>query len=284
MNTVEKKQGSESKLLDVLLGQSEQFTLEHRILTAATLASSFICVLFIVLTITFPFPPSGLLISLISTIIFSLLYVLSRRQGNYQKLIWVYLVVNFIIIVFVWLFVSGYAGTSLSIALVLLCVVPILLSGRQMYIAFVAIGFLLLTVYIIEMFYPEQMIQHENLSLFMKERFLSIVFLGYGVAFLICLVMRSYHLQDSKIRTLNNSLEERNISLQKRNAELDRALNEVKTLSGLLPICAHCKKIRDDGGYWNQIEKYIKDHSEADFSHSICPECMKKHFDIEVQK
>jgi PAS domain S-box-containing protein len=58
--------------------------------------------------------------------------------------------------------------------------------------------------------------------------------------------------------------------------ELQKALAEVKTLSGLIPICASCKKIRDDKGYWNQIESYISDHSEAEFSHGICPDCMKK--------
>ena len=57
---------------------------------------------------------------------------------------------------------------------------------------------------------------------------------------------------------------------------LQEALAQVKTLSGLLPICANCKKIRDDQGYWHQVETYIKSHSEADFSHSICPECGKK--------
>ena len=57
--------------------------------------------------------------------------------------------------------------------------------------------------------------------------------------------------------------------------ELGLALNKVKTLSGLLPICTECKKIRDDKGYWNQIENYIREHSEAEFSHSICPECIK---------
>jgi hypothetical protein len=51
------------------------------------------------------------------------------------------------------------------------------------------------------------------------------------------------------------------------------ALSKVKTLSGLLPICAKCKKIRDDQGYWNQIELYIARHSEAEFSHGICPSC-----------
>lgn len=57
---------------------------------------------------------------------------------------------------------------------------------------------------------------------------------------------------------------------------LQEALAQVKTLSGLLPICANCKKIRDDQGYWHQVETYIRSHSEADFSHSICPECGKK--------
>ena len=58
--------------------------------------------------------------------------------------------------------------------------------------------------------------------------------------------------------------------------ELKDALQKVKTLSGLLPICASCKKIRDDNGYWSQIEAYIQTHSEAEFSHSICPDCAKQ--------
>lgn len=58
--------------------------------------------------------------------------------------------------------------------------------------------------------------------------------------------------------------------------ELQDALKKVKTLSGMLPICASCKKIRDDSGYWTQIESYIRDHSDADFSHGLCPECAKK--------
>ena len=58
--------------------------------------------------------------------------------------------------------------------------------------------------------------------------------------------------------------------------ELQKALERVKTLSGLLPICASCKKVRDDRGYWNQIEAYIEAYSEAQFSHGICPECAEK--------
>jgi len=67
--------------------------------------------------------------------------------------------------------------------------------------------------------------------------------------------------------------------------ELQAAIAKVRTLSGLLPICSSCKKIRDDKGYWNQIESYIRDHSDAQFSHGICPECRKTIYpDIEFSE
>ncbi len=56
-------------------------------------------------------------------------------------------------------------------------------------------------------------------------------------------------------------------------SKLETTLVEVKILKGFLPICASCKKIRNDGGYWDQIESYIQKHSEAEFSHSMCPDC-----------
>jgi len=70
-------------------------------------------------------------------------------------------------------------------------------------------------------------------------------------------------------------VEERTKELKKSNLELNIALSEVKTLKGLLPICSSCKKIRDDNGYWSQIESYIRAHSHAEFTHSICPACAK---------
>jgi hypothetical protein len=57
--------------------------------------------------------------------------------------------------------------------------------------------------------------------------------------------------------------------------ELQEALANVKKLSGLIPICSSCKKIRDDKGYWNQLEKYLLDHSDATLSHGLCPDCAK---------
>ncbi len=77
---------------------------------------------------------------------------------------------------------------------------------------------------------------------------------------------------EEQLRQNRDYLEER---VQERTAELRNAMAQLKTLGGLLPICASCKKIRDDKGYWNQIESYIAERSEAVFSHAICPDCVK---------
>ncbi|MDP1858915.1 MAG: PAS domain-containing protein [Gemmatimonadaceae bacterium] len=63
--------------------------------------------------------------------------------------------------------------------------------------------------------------------------------------------------------------------LERERVRLNQALDQVDVLRGILPICARCKKIRDDTGYWNQVEQYVSEHSRAEFSHSICPECAR---------
>ena len=66
-------------------------------------------------------------------------------------------------------------------------------------------------------------------------------------------------------------------ALSDRVRDLEAALARVKTLQGLVPICCYCKKIRNDQNYWEQLETYLSEHSEAEFSHGICPDCMQKH-------
>lgn len=83
----------------------------------------------------------------------------------------------------------------------------------------------------------------------------------------------------TEINQMNQLIEEKKTAEEAREKvieELKRALDEVKTLQGFIPICASCKKIRDDKGYWNQIEQYIQSHSHVTFSHGICPECLEK--------
>ena len=85
------------------------------------------------------------------------------------------------------------------------------------------------------------------------------------------------HAAEAELERYKNELESlvaaRTAALEAANQELRRVLSEIKVLSGMLPICAACKRVRDDSGYWAQIESYIAAHSQAEFTHGICPEC-----------
>lgn len=68
------------------------------------------------------------------------------------------------------------------------------------------------------------------------------------------------------------------LELRRTAADLAGALTDIKTLRGLLPICSHCKGMRDDAGYWQSVEEYVRSHTEANLSHGICPKCLKHHY------
>ena len=121
-------------------------------------------------------------------------------------------------------------------------------------------------------------------ALFLQS-FLSVQIITYILTIIILVFLmrtaKSYHSNMVSVlaRTVKQRTEELLKSytdLKKETTERKLAEQQIKILSGLIPICAKCKKIRDDTGYWNQIEEYIQEHSEALFSHSICPECAKK--------
>ena len=69
-----------------------------------------------------------------------------------------------------------------------------------------------------------------------------------------------------------------NKAIEFQNRQLRQTLAEIRRLQGIVPICAYCKNVRDDQGYWQQVEKYVSDHSDAKFSHGICPDCKTKFF------
>lgn len=84
--------------------------------------------------------------------------------------------------------------------------------------------------------------------------------------------------------TLEHRVQERTTELAAANQKLTLALVEVKELSGLLPICSYCKKIRDGEQYWHQVESYVARHTKAEFSHGICPDCYQQHVKPELEK
>jgi ligand-binding sensor domain-containing protein len=93
------------------------------------------------------------------------------------------------------------------------------------------------------------------------------------VIFVISVLVAIYLWRVNRIQQTAIRLE---AMVKERTSELEEAMNNIKVLKGLIPICASCKKVRDDSGFWRQVEDYISHHSEAQFSHGICPDCMKK--------
>lgn len=90
------------------------------------------------------------------------------------------------------------------------------------------------------------------------------------IVFAICMVWFSFRRWRETVRTL--------AIIEKKNKEITDTFEAIKTLEGIIPICMHCKEIRDEKGAWNQLEKYISEHSEAKFSHGICEPCKEKHY------
>lgn len=106
---------------------------------------------------------------------------------------------------------------------------------------------------------------------------------GYIVSIVIPLIISPlttcYHVRQSrKNYLLQLALEETNARLQAKNKELEQALQEVKTLKGFIPICSVCRKIRSDDGYWEVLEEYIHQHTDAQLSHGVCPDCLKREY------
>lgn len=103
----------------------------------------------------------------------------------------------------------------------------------------------------------------------------------------LCMLDNKENKFDSKIDKLLNQFSEvinTHLELIMKNKQLEKAMSEIKTLSGLLPICSYCKKVRDDSGYWENVDSYIHKHSNAELTHSICNECMEKYFSDEALK
>jgi DNA-binding response OmpR family regulator len=98
-------------------------------------------------------------------------------------------------------------------------------------------------------------------------------------------ITKPFHAQELRARLrVGRRVVELQATLATRIAQLQDALSRVKQLQGLLPICSYCKRIRDDHDYWQQVETYMSEHSQATFTHGICPDCYEKFFKTELEE
>lgn len=138
--------------------------------------------------------------------------------------------------------------------------------GRRVRAELVIIFVLMIAVYVLAVYYDimekvvEYSRQHERWQV--DELLTVFIFLVFALSFF------------SLRRWRDVIVSERDLA--HRNEELQKALSEMKQLKGIIPICSGCKKIRQDTGFWQHVEEYVRDHSDAEFSHGICPDCMKQ--------
>ena len=122
----------------------------------------------------------------------------------------------------------------------------------------------------------EALKQAKTLSdLTLERRRNQLILLTLGIVSLLLIVFILYWYIHATKKS-QRSVEQKNGELERLNTELQERIGEIRTLNRLLPICSNCKKIRNDSGYWEQLEGYISQHSDATFSHGICPDCMQE--------
>ena len=206
--------------------------------------------------------------SVTSALFTSLVYAYSRKTRNYRPFIIPGILYFFVIMIVGWLANDGTKGAD-AYFFFLLVTSGILLLEKPFPAFFVAIVLTLVGLLMVEFYYPSILIGYETRT----QRFLDI-----GISLLLCLVFNGMiiHIVFREYlgeRRLKDALLAQTLRDKE---ELEMAQNEIRVLRGTLPICASCKKIKDESGNWNQIEKYLSEHSQARWSHGLCPDCVAR--------
>ena len=176
-------------------------------------------------------------------------------------------ILNLLLLNFAWIFNCGSQGPVplvLSSATVLLCV---LFAGAERWVFLFVLALNLSGLYYLEYLYPHLVTSYHDPLQRLLDTTISIPFLILVCGLMVQAVLRAYESEQRR-------LEKAYVRLEDTNARLDASRAKVRVLTGLLPVCAGCKKIRTQEEQWIPIEEYITEHSQASFTHGLCPECL----------
>lgn len=207
---------------------------------------------------------------------FLALYGRSRRRPTFQPLYGVFMANGVALLAATWFWNGGLSGPDTMVALAALVALLTVMDRspyRNVGIVFVPLMSLL---FLIEYFAPSLVLSYGDRDERFIDIYITFLVATFVITQIIVMILQAYRDERARADAMNRRISKNLEELQQTNRALANALSEVKTLSGLLPICASCQKIRDDRGYWDRIETYIQAHSEATFSHSLCPECAQR--------
>jgi diguanylate cyclase (GGDEF)-like protein len=254
MNTQRTKQEIEESSLHFLLGNPENFSFQRQLINAATLLSTIISLMGVIASFVIDLQVTPLILSFVSAGVFFTLYGVGRWMGYYVWVVWAYLVSNYIVLFFYWQYIDDYMGIALPIILVLTCILPILLSGWQLFLAFISNCIAIMVVYLSVIIFPGDIINQEPSIRYLVERFSSIILLGTGLSLLVLLVSRNYRFQQDSISKLTlkdvlTGLNNRRFFNQIFQREINRARRDNKFLSLLMIDIDDFKNYNDKYGH-----------------------------------
>lgn len=261
--------GDRKALIKKLLGNAESTALEHKIFNTLLLLVSFTGLFTTISNITLEVPLPQVVITAVCTLMAIVAYIYSQVTKLYQVMT-TPLAIFFYCALIVAFFVNNGTYGGAPYFFFILIVPVIVLTPKLFQKKFIAFVFITIVLMIAsEYFFPGMLIGYDNRI----QQYFDI-----GTSLIICMgivtfMVNSVFTRYLEERRLKDKLLEQAI---KDKEEIENAFREIKILRGFLPICSECKNIRDDKGYWKKIELYIREHSEAEFSHGICPECLLK--------
>ena len=253
----------------ILWGDPEKTSLENRIFNSVMFLTALTGLIAAIYNVLLEVPTAQTVIAVICAVVGGTAYLFSLKSGKY-KMLYIPLGLFFpLLLSYLW-FVSGGSYESVPYYFfVLIIPATILLSTRLKILFYVMLLLTILGLMTIEYLHPETVSYFEHRIQRVIDVAFTVVLCLIISGFMVNIIFQHYLIERrSKEKLLKQTMEDK--------AELEKAFHEIKVLRGILPICMKCKKIRDDQGYWNQLEAYIQEHSDAKFSHSLCRECAKE--------
>lgn len=263
-------------ILNTIFGDSEKLSLEQRFVIGICFFTAVSMFLGFFWNIVIAMPVETLIFSLGFSILFSFFYYRSRHKSQVKSLFWPLFISGCLFCTSFWKFNNGLSGAPTIIALLAVVIIATIAQRKQRILTSFLILILIALLLAIEYHFPELVLEYSNRRDKFLDNYITFCISVFIAASIVNYIMNGYQAEHRKAQESYAKLKEQSNSLKAANEKLEIALLEVKHLSGLLPICASCKKIRDDKGYWNQIESYLRKHSDARFSHGLCPECIDR--------
>jgi len=277
----------EPKWAGWLLGEREALPLEKRVLNALLLASGVLATLLLVEALVFGYANALVLASIVAVAYWAL-YLAGKSVADRRWPLCIYMTISGAVIVADWFLVGGHTGVSLVALVTIAGAIPLVTRREQLRPGtWFFLGFYLLLCVTTALYWERVPIPSVSRTALLVQLFEAGIFLSclYVVAYL---AIGSYRREKEIISELNAVLADKNESLERTNRELQSALDEIELLREILPTCSYCRKIRPkdigprEARSWVAMESYITAQYKAEFSHGICPECVREQFGEEM--